>query len=89
MEHTKPLPTSSAQIRSEGPILIDVRSRGLGIVTKILGDGIGRVKLVRVVVTTDNSIDPALDTLLLKTDCDDPCKQLKNFFREMSHDSSF
>ena len=89
MEHTKPLPTSSAQIRSEGPILIDVRSRGLGIVTKILGDGIGRVKLVRVVVTTDANIDPAPDTMLLKTDCDDPCKQLKNFFREMFHDSSF
>ena len=89
MEHTKPLPTSSAQIRSEGPILIDVRSRGLGIVPKILGDGIGRVKLVRVVVTTDANIDPAPDTMLLKTDCDDPCKQLKNFFREMFHDSSF
>jgi len=85
----KPLPTSSAQIRSEGPILIDIRSRGFGTVPKILGDGIGRVKLVRVVVTTDANIAPALDTLLLKTDCDDPCKQLKNFFREMSHDSSF
>ncbi len=38
---------------------------------------------------TDANIDPALDTMLLKTDCDDPCKQLKNFFREMFHDSSF